>query len=118
MNSGHFTAKARDFASCGEHPGAASASPVLGFQLLIPALVEKVLESVPPLGQNLRLLHLGPLLSQCCLGLAPSLKFPQRFLGTENTEYAALVHCARAYLHTRTPAHTHRSTRALFSGRP
>lgn len=60
---------------------ATSHSPVLGFQLLAPALMDNVLEGVPTLGQNHVLLGLGLLLSQLCLGLAPCLKFPECFLG-------------------------------------
>lgn len=60
---------------------ATSHSPVLGFQLLALALMEKVSESVPTLGQNHLLLGPGLLLSQLCPGLAPCLKFPECFLG-------------------------------------
>lgn len=73
-------------------------SPFLGLQLLAPALMEKVLESVSTVGQNRLLLGLGFLLSQLCLDLAPCLKFPERFLGSgEHRSYSIRTRvCTRA----------------------
>lgn len=74
-------------------------SPLLGLQLLAPALMEKVLESVSTMGQNRLLLGLGFLLSQLCLDLAPCLKFPERFLGNrEHRSYSIRTRvCTRAH---------------------
>lgn len=47
---------------------------MLGFQFLLPALMDKVLERVSTLGQDHLLLYKGLLLSQLCPALAPCLK--------------------------------------------
>lgn len=60
-------------------------SPLLGFQLLVPALMNKVLECVTTLGQDYLLLRKGLLLSQLCPALAPGLELLQCFLETGNS---------------------------------
>lgn len=83
---------------CSHYAGVLPAySPVLGLQLLVPALMAQVLEGVPTLGQDRLLLGLGLLFCQLSLGLAPCLKFPERFLGKGEHGGSSVCRCMRAH---------------------
>lgn len=84
--------------TCSHYSGVLPAySPVLGLQLLAPALMAQVLEGVPTLGQDRLLLSLGLLFRQLSLGLAPCLKFPERFLGKGEHGGSSVCRCMRAH---------------------